>query len=141
MVDMWTLLWWISVVRIRGPLIFGGRIKSMEWRSILRTEQFNATSGFDTSGAANRVSLRHFAGSFFPWHTTAKTRPRSSRTKSLSQKFEGFMNNCQTDGSLTEVDRQTLRTVRRFLDGDFKNGVDPMHLYTDAALGDVPRSV
>ena len=45
------------------------------------------------------------------------------------------------NGSLTEVDRQTLRTVRRFLDGDFKNGVDPMHLYTDAALGDVPRSV
>jgi hypothetical protein len=34
------------------------------------------------------------------------------------------------DGTLTEVDRQTLRTVRRFLDGEFRNGISsPDELY------------
>jgi hypothetical protein len=35
------------------------------------------------------------------------------------------------DGTLTEIDRQSLRTMRRFLDGEFKNGISPDQLYAD----------
>ena len=35
------------------------------------------------------------------------------------------------DDNLTEVDQQTLKTVERFLKGEFKNGADPFNLYPD----------
>jgi hypothetical protein len=37
------------------------------------------------------------------------------------------------DDSLSDADQQTLKTVRRFLNGEFKNGIDPIKLYPDPA--------
>lgn len=45
--------------------------------------------------------------------------------------------NLPDEGGLSDVDQQSLRTLRRLLDGQFKNGIGPFGLYDDQAAATV----